>query len=229
MFVSRSKTNAYASEQALQGNRNGGQNSSLVCEEHSKGHRGISEPCRSALQGNSCPQPDSRSCPSPSYLSIELAKLGQFEIVGLDISKSFAEIAKENARTESINVDFRQGNASAMPFAEDSFDLIVCRAAFKNFSEPVSTLNEMFLTLKAGGRAIIIDLSKDVSCKEVAAYVDKMDRDWLDLLLTKLIFRFILVPSAYSKGQFRQMVSSSRFERCEITESLISLEVILKK
>jgi SAM-dependent methyltransferase len=103
-----------------------------------------------------------------------------------------------------------------MPFTDNSFDLILCRAAFKNFSEPVDALNEMFRTLKAGGRAIIMDLSKDVSSKEVAAYVERMDLGWFDFLLTKLIFRFILIPRAYSIDQFAQMVSHSKFGRSEI-------------
>jgi len=116
-----------------------------------------------------------------------------------------------------------------MPFADHSFDLIVCRAAFKNFSEPVAALNEMFRTLKAGGRAIVMDLRNDVSFKEVAAYVKKKDMGWFDSLLTKLIFRFLLIPRAYSKDQFSQLASQSRFGRCEIIESPLGLEVILKK
>ena len=52
--------------------------------------------------------------PGPGYLSIELAKRGQYEVTGLDISKSFVEIARKNAAGESVCVDFRRGNASAM-------------------------------------------------------------------------------------------------------------------
>lgn len=167
--------------------------------------------------------------PGPGYLSIELAKSGQFEIVGLDISKSFVEIAKENARRESVNVEFQQGNASAMPFTDNSFDLIVCRAAFKNFSEPIEALNEMCRTLKASGRAIILDLRKDVSYKEVTAYVEKLNVSWFDSLLTKLIFVLLLIPRAYSKDQFIQMASRSRFRGCSITQSEIGLEVLLTK
>lgn len=82
--------------------------------------------------------------PGPGYLSVELAKLGQFNIVGLDISHSFLRIARENAAQAGVSVDFWQGNASAMPFDDASFDFIICRAAFKNFSEPVKAINEMF-------------------------------------------------------------------------------------
>ncbi len=38
-------------------------------------------------------------------------------MTGLDISKSFVEIAQTNARQAGVTVDFRHGNAAAMPFA----------------------------------------------------------------------------------------------------------------
>src|SRR5262249_32402500 len=42
--------------------------------------------------------------PGPGYLSIELARRGQYAITGLDISKTFVEIATANARRASVNI-----------------------------------------------------------------------------------------------------------------------------
>src|SRR6516225_10363240 len=61
--------------------------------------------------------------PGPGYLAIEIARRGRYAITGLDISKTFVEIAIANARTASVEIDFQHGNASAMPFADDTFDL----------------------------------------------------------------------------------------------------------
>src|SRR5215469_4771897 len=69
--------------------------------------------------------------PGPGYLAIEIAKRGQYAITGLDISRTFVDIATENAHRASVEIDFQRGNASAMSFADDTFDLVVCRAAFK--------------------------------------------------------------------------------------------------
>jgi ubiquinone/menaquinone biosynthesis C-methylase UbiE len=38
-----------------------------------------------------------------------------------------------------------------MPFPAESFDLILCRAAFKNFSRPVEAIDEMHRVLKPAG------------------------------------------------------------------------------
>src|SRR5262249_23187379 len=69
--------------------------------------------------------------PGAGFLAIELAELGSYRIVGLDISKSFVRIATENARRAGVEVTFREGNASAMPIASETFAFVYCRAAFK--------------------------------------------------------------------------------------------------
>src|SRR5215472_4115707 len=58
--------------------------------------------------------------PGPGYFAIEIAQLGRFHVTGLDISHTFVEIASENARQAGVSVNFRQGNASDMPFADES-------------------------------------------------------------------------------------------------------------
>jgi ubiquinone/menaquinone biosynthesis C-methylase UbiE len=75
--------------------------------------------------------------PGPGFFAIQLAKVGNFNMTGLDISHTLVEIAAENARKAGLKIDFRWGNASAMHFPNNSFDFIYCSAAFKNFSEPV--------------------------------------------------------------------------------------------
>src|SRR5215472_12678729 len=65
--------------------------------------------------------------PGPGYLAIELARLGRYAISGLDISHAFCRIASENAMRAGAKIEFRQGDAAAMPFAAASFDFVVCR------------------------------------------------------------------------------------------------------
>ena len=71
--------------------------------------------------------------PGPGYLSIELARRG-YRVTAVDISKSFVRIAREHAKKAGVAVDVKLGNAAQMPFADATFDFIVCVAAFKNFS-----------------------------------------------------------------------------------------------
>ncbi len=116
-----------------------------------------------------------------------------------------------------------------MPFASGSFDFIVCRAAFKNFSQPVQALREMHRVLKPGGKALIIDLRPDAPPEAVRAEVDKMALGWLNALMTKLTFKYTLLKRATSQQQFRQMAAQTPFETCEIQEDPLGLEVTLTR
>jgi ubiquinone/menaquinone biosynthesis C-methylase UbiE len=167
--------------------------------------------------------------PGPGYLAIEIARHGSYAIAGLDISKTFVEIATANALRASVEVDFQHGNASAMPFADNTFDFILCRAAFKNFSRPVEALDEMHRVLKPQGRALIIDLRKDASMDDISAYIKEANIGWANSLIYKVTFRYLLIPRAYSRGQFTEMAASSRFGRAEISESGIGFEITLRK
>src|SRR5262249_52852671 len=55
--------------------------------------------------------------PGPGYLAIELAKLGPYRVVGLDISETFVRMASENAEKAGVAVAFHRGDAAYMPFA----------------------------------------------------------------------------------------------------------------
>jgi ubiquinone/menaquinone biosynthesis C-methylase UbiE len=167
--------------------------------------------------------------PGPGYFAIELAKLGDYRIAGLDISETFVDIARANAVAANVRVDFRQGNASAMRFPESRFDFILCRAAFKNFTQPVEALAEMHRVLKPGGRALIIDLRRDASSQAVAQAVDAMNLGSVNRIVTKLTFRFMLLQRAYTKAEFAGLLSRSKFTGREIAESLLGLEVLLTK
>jgi len=167
--------------------------------------------------------------PGPGYFAIELAKLGKYKITGLDISKTFVDIASRNARDVGVDVAFQLGNASSMPFADDSFDLIVCRAAFKNFTEPVAALREMRRVLKKGGKAVIIDLRKDTPQEEINAHVDKMNVGRLNAAFIKLSFRFMLLKRAYTKEDFEQFIAESGFQMSEIADAPVGFEIALVK
>ena len=167
--------------------------------------------------------------PGPGYFAIELAKRGKYKITGLDISKTFVEIARKNARKEGVEVDFQHGNASSMPFGDDSFDLIVCRAAFKNFSEPVGALREMRRVLRSGGKAVIIDLRKDTPKEEVDAHIDRMHVGTLNSAFIKLTFRTMLLKRAYTREDFERFIAESGFQKSEIADAPVGFEITLFK
>lgn len=167
--------------------------------------------------------------PGPGYLAVEMARLGRVRVSGLDISRTFVELASENARKAGVNIDFRHGDAASIPFETGSFDLIVCQAAFKNFAQPVGALDEMHRVLRAGGVAVIQDLSKDASNADIDQEVRRMKLSRFNAFTTKLVLGTMLRRRAYSAAQLEGLVAESSFRTCDVRKEGIGLEVRLKR
>lgn len=167
--------------------------------------------------------------PGPGYFSIELARRGNYSITGLDLSHTFVEMAAKRAAQAGVKTRFVQGSASNMPLQANSFDFLLCRAAFKNFGQPVAALREMCRVLKPGGRALIIDLRGDASTNEIRRQVDEMRLTTVNRFLTQLAFRFFLLRRAYTKQQFEQMLAQTTFNQSKVTESGVGLEISMTK
>lgn len=166
--------------------------------------------------------------PGPGYLAIELARRG-YAVTAVDISKSFVQIASDNARQAGVKVDVRLGNASELPLPDASFDFAITMAAFKNFTDPLGAMNELWRVLVPGGQASIIDLRKEVSREEIEREVGRMDLSPINRYLTRWTFEHMLVPRAYPRETLERMARESRFGRCEILEEGVGFELRLSK
>jgi ubiquinone/menaquinone biosynthesis C-methylase UbiE len=166
--------------------------------------------------------------PGPGYLAIEMARLGCVQVTGLDISRTFVQIARQNAREAGVNVDFQLGDAAVMPFEAGSFDLIVCQAAFKNFVHPGSALSEMHRVLRDGGVAVIQDMSGEATHAGIDHEVAGMGLGRLSAFTTRGTLE-MLKRRAYSPLTFERLAAASPFQKSAITMEGISLEVRLTK
>jgi ubiquinone/menaquinone biosynthesis C-methylase UbiE len=167
--------------------------------------------------------------PGPGFFCIELARLGNYRITGLDISKSFVEIARQNAAQAGLKIEFRLGNASAMPFENERFDFSFCQAAFKNFSEPVKAIAEMYRVLKPGGKAVIVDMRHDTTSEEIEREVKNMHLDRVNEALTRLTFKQGLVKSAYSVAEMEAMIAQTPFGKGKIEVGGVGFTIWLEK
>ena len=60
----------------------------------------------------------------PGIVSMQLADLGH-RMTSVDLSDRMLEYARENARANGLDIDFRQADAMALPFGDGSFEAVV--------------------------------------------------------------------------------------------------------
>ena len=97
------------------------------------------------------------------------------QAVVIDLTRAMLETGKREADAAGVrNVLFLEGDAAALPFLDESFDLVTCRFAVHHFEHPARQLAEMARVCRAGGRVAIVDL---VAFDEaLAAEHDRLER-----------------------------------------------------
>jgi SAM-dependent methyltransferase len=81
-------------------------------------------------------------------------------VTGVDITAEFCEVAKDlNARTGLADgIDIRQGDALALPFPDDSFDVVWTQHVAMNIADKGALYRELHRVVRPGGRLAFFDV-----------------------------------------------------------------------
>lgn len=93
----------------------------------------------------------------PGLLVCALAKQVR-HATGIDLTPAMLEQARRVQQEQGLtNVTWDQGDVTAMPYADATFDVVTCRFAFHHFPDPLAVLREMRRVCRAGGRVVVVD------------------------------------------------------------------------
>lgn len=94
-------------------------------------------------------------------------------VVGLDLTPEMLGQARRLAHERGLeNTEWIEGDAAALPFAEESFDLWVARAAPHHFNDLAGALREAHRILRSGGRAVVVDCSPPPQARDLLHRVE---------------------------------------------------------
>lgn len=99
----------------------------------------------------------------------------QLSLTGLDFSGAAIDIAQKSAAAQNAKVEFVQGDAEALPFADGSFDLVISCECMEHVPHPPQMAEELARVLKPGGRF----------CLTTPSQLNGMMIGWLHSLLTR--------------------------------------------
>lgn len=74
------------------------------------------------------------------------------EIVGLDPNEGMLEVARDASADLGPAIEWRRGEAEALPFPDERFDVVFCQQTLQFVTEPDGALREMHRVLAEGGR-----------------------------------------------------------------------------
>ena len=78
-------------------------------------------------------------------------------VTGIELSPAMLAIARQRAAGLGRHADLREGDAERLPFAEASFDTVVCALSLCTIPSPATAVGEMNRVLVPGGRLLLLD------------------------------------------------------------------------
>jgi ubiquinone/menaquinone biosynthesis C-methylase UbiE len=79
------------------------------------------------------------------------------DLVGVDLSPGMLAVARRTASRLGRPVALHEAAAERLPFADASFDTVVCTLAICSVSSRDESIAEMYRVLRPGGRLLLID------------------------------------------------------------------------
>ena len=93
---------------------------------------------------------------------IEVAKRNlSVQIFGIDFSQRMLDLGRIKIARNGYNqaVSLQIGSGECLPFADESFDGVICAFGIRNFADVQLGLREFFRVLKPGGRVVVLEFS----------------------------------------------------------------------
>jgi len=91
-----------------------------------------------------------------------LARAGEARATVLDLTEEMLVEGRKRAEAERLSdrLEWLVGDAMALPFADDSFDVYTVSFGIRNMTDPQQVLNEAYRVLRPGGRLMVLEFSQ---------------------------------------------------------------------
>jgi ubiquinone/menaquinone biosynthesis C-methylase UbiE len=97
-------------------------------------------------------------------------------VVGLDLNADMLRVARGIAHPPSVQLEWCEGSALALPFEEGAFDVVLCQLGLQFFPDKSLALHEMARVLRFGGR-LALSVFTEIERTPIAyAFASALDR-----------------------------------------------------
>ncbi len=76
-------------------------------------------------------------------------------VVGVDTDEGMLAVATKTATEEGLEIEWREADATELPFADERFNIVLCQQGLPFFDDPVLALEEMRRVVAPGGSVLL--------------------------------------------------------------------------
>ncbi|MCI0183491.1 class I SAM-dependent methyltransferase [Sulfoacidibacillus ferrooxidans] len=104
-------------------------------------------------------------------VDVDVEKLKVAQVIAQAVAKKASQTGVGNGGLDAIPT-FVEGDVYHLPFADDSFDLVISRFLFQHLQDPRLALKELFRVVRSGGLVCLIDIDEGltIAYPEVPVY-----------------------------------------------------------
>jgi len=115
---------------------------------------------------------------------------GHAAITGCDINGTMLDVAREVAAGEGHEIEFHQGDAGALPFENEAFDLVLCQHGMQFFPDLPAALREIQRVLTPAGRFAAATWVSEEACPGQQAVIQALEKHGFDTAAARRPFNF---------------------------------------
>lgn len=117
-------------------------------------------PFANELVARAAPQPGERVLDLACGTGIVGRRLAPLVMPGghidaLDLNPHMLDVARDVAHRENAAIVFHEGTMEALPFADETYDLVTCQQGLQFVPDRAKAVQEMRRVLRPGGRAVV--------------------------------------------------------------------------
>jgi demethylmenaquinone methyltransferase/2-methoxy-6-polyprenyl-1,4-benzoquinol methylase len=146
------------------------------------------------------------------------------QVVMTDINAAMLNVGRDRMidRGHVGNLNYAQVDAEALPFPNDTFDLVTIAFGLRNVTHKQQALDAMYQVLRPGGRALVLEFSKPLS-RPLARLYDIYSFQVLPRMGQLVAkdaesYRYLAESIRMHPDQetLRGMMETAGFERCDV-------------
>jgi len=167
-------------------------------------------------------------CCGLGRISSELARMG-FSVTGVDITESFLNAAKEDAKYENLNIEYIKSDAREFVrpgYFDTIVNLYISFGYFEDQDDDLKVLRNVYESLKKGGAFIIETLGKEIAVR------DFIEAEWFERAGATLLTEYEPVDSwTFLKNRWIIIKDNKRLEKTFVQRlySASELRALLQK
>lgn len=94
-------------------------------------------------------------------LAIALStKVTGARVTGVDLSGEMLEIGRKKVKAKGLDIDMVQGDAEALPFSDEQFDVVTSAFGVRNFEDTELGIRQMVRVTRQGGEVMVLEFSR---------------------------------------------------------------------